>query len=206
MKLWRTRQVSVAMSMLTLTGVVTLGLGLAASSPAFADAETIGNTWSAGWTGWIPTAWCQYSDATGEGCIYYYSYVDASGGLEWQQWRDNSGNYYIKMVQDEWAGYIGFQFGYEDQASVYSSGEVSTHSEGSTQISTAYSNPSLGCPLPPSDPVYEPCTESNYNQNGYHFYAPWTDQPSLFYTSADGYLAVTPDGSLYQDEVLTPSF
>ncbi len=206
MNLWWRKMLSVAVSILTLTGVVTIGFGLVTSSPALADTQTVGNTWSSGWTGWIPTAWCQYSDATGQGCTYYFSYINASGSLEWQQWRDNSGNYYIKMVQDEWAGYLGSEFGYTDQASVYSSGEVSTHWEGSTLISAAYSNQSLGCPLVEQNPIYDPCTESNYNQNGYHFYASWTDQPSLFYTSADGYLAVTPSGSLYQDEVLTPSF
>lgn len=190
------------------TAVLALGFVVATQSPAFADTETIGDTWSLASTGWTPTWWCQYSDATGEGCYWYYSDVDAGGGLKWEQWRDGSGNYYVRMVQDTWYGNIGGQPGdgnYPNEANVFFSAAVSTHWERSTQISSAYINPGLGCPWF-ADPPYTPCGLSTYNGNGYHFYAPWDDQPAVFYESADGYLPVVPSGSEFEEEVLTPEF
>lgn len=195
-------------ALLVATAALTLGIGVLTQSAAFADSETIGDTWSLASTGWMPIWWCQYSDATGEGCFWYYSYVDAGGGLKWEQWRDNSGNYYVKMVQDTWYGNIGGQPGYgnyPNEAGVFASAVVSTHWEGSTQISSAYENPSLGCPWN-AEPPYTPCGLSTYNNQGYHFYAPWYDKPSVFYESADGYLPVVPSGSEFEEEVLTPQF
>ncbi|HZT96533.1 MAG TPA: hypothetical protein VFB34_06815 [Chloroflexota bacterium] len=151
-KLWRSQLLSVAFVSLLSTA----GLSLFTQTTAFADTEVIGDTTTAGSTGWVDVWFAGCYDATGAPSCWYYSEVNKAGNVVWEDWLDYGGNYYLKLVQDGWYGELGSEYGYTDEADVYPSGGTASHYEYSTLIATAYENPSLGCPWP-ANPPFEPC-------------------------------------------------
>jgi len=171
---------------LAATPLVTVGVEVTMQSPALADTETSGDSWQSAASGWTDLWFCEVN-ALGSCGAEYYSQATATANLETEGWKDGNDTVYNRLVQDGWTGAMAPEYGYTDEVGLEWVTSTAEHIEGSTQISDNTPNLSLGC-MWSAMPIYEPCAESNYNNNGYHFYLPWTDESYDFYASRYGYL------------------
>lgn len=142
-------------------------------------------------TGWIQekffTCYTSSSSSQLDGCPFYDDVLNIDS-VAVQGWSSTTGNY-DKMVQDFWNGFLGLEPGSGapytgDPVGIQITGEGAAHYDAGASISTSYSNGTCGSP--PSLPAFEPCEESNFNQNGHH-YLDAQDYSYILYSSSHGY-------------------